>query len=315
MSVIDAEVLYRPETAELRFLPEGPYECGGNRLSWVGIQHGAAAVTGSLNLLDLVARTNRSYELPGRPGFAFPTADGQSWVIGLERAVKVFTPATGAWRELCGGVDAAVENTIINDATLIEGGLIFGCKDLKFAEQKAGLYLWRESDRRLIQLRSDQICSNGKKVVKHDGQTTLLDIDSPTKTVAAYALDVERGTLGERRVALDLTSGPSFPDGMILTPDGQSAIIAFYDPRDVPWGEARQYRLSDGQVEAVWRTPGSPRVTCPQLVRLDGQVRLVLTTAVEHMSAEEAARHPNAGCLFIAETSFERLPEASRFGA
>lgn len=315
MSVIDAEVLFRPETAELRFLPEGPYACGGNRLSWVGIQHGAAAVTGSLNLLDLVARTNRSYDLPGRPGFAFPTADGQSWVIGLERAVKVFTPATGAWRELCGGVDAAVENTIINDATLIDGGLIFGCKDLKFAEHKAGLYLWRESDRRLIQLRRDQICSNGKKVVQRDGQTTLLDIDSPTKTVAAYALDVERGTLGERRVALDLTSGQSFPDGMILTPDGQSVIIAFYDPRDVPWGEARQYRLSDGQVEAVWRTPGSPRATCPQLVQLDGKVRLVLTTAVEHMSAEEAARHPNAGCLFIAETSFDRLPEAPRFGA
>ena len=159
-------------------------------------------------------------------------------------------------------------------------------------------------------LRNDQICSNGKKVVQWHDQLVLLDIDSPTKTVVAYPLDVPRGALGDPEIVLDLRDGPAFPDGMVLANDGQSAILAFYDPRDVPAGEARQYNLATGELECVWQTPGSPRVTCPLLVEHDGRVVLVLTTAVEHMSTEEQSRHPDAGCLFIADTHFASLPAA-----
>jgi sugar lactone lactonase YvrE len=181
--------------------------------------------------------------------------------------------------------------------------LIFGCKDLRFCEAKAGLYFWRRRDRRLFQLRRDQICSNGKKVLAHDDGLTLLDIDSPRKTVTAYPFDPDAGTLGEGRIALDLRDGEAFPDGMILTPEAGSVIISFYDPRDVAWGETRQYRLADGVVETVWRTPLSPRATCPLLLGTGGAMKLVITTAVEHMPPEQQARHANAGCLFVAETS------------
>lgn len=313
--VRDARVLFRPGDAALRFLPEGPFPCGPNCFSWVAIQHGGDATVGSLNVFDLSLGKNIRHDLPGRPGFAYAAADGQSFVIGLERHVRLFHPASGQWTDVCGPVDTAVDGTIINDATLCDDGLIFGCKDLKFTDRKAGLYFWRSRDRRLFTLRTDQICSNGKQLTLRDGQPTLLDIDSPTKTVVAYPFDSESGTLGEPRIAIDLRDGDSFPDGMILTPDGASAIIAFYDPRDVAHGEARQYRLSDGQLQAVWRTPGSPRVTCPQLVMLDGQVVLILTTAVEHMTPEQEARHPHAGCLFLGETDFTSLPPARVFAS
>lgn len=309
----EARVLFRPGDAALRFLPEGPYPCGPRGFSWVAIQHGGQAVTGSLNLFDPSLGRNTRHDLPGRPGFAYAAADGESFVIGLERHVRLFHPANGRWTDVCGPVDTNVSGTIINDATLCDEGLIFGCKDVTFTERKAGLYFWRARDRRLFTLRTDQICSNGKQVTRIDGQRTLLDIDSPTKTVVAYPFDGESGTLGEPRIAVDLRDGESFPDGMILAPDGQSVIIAFYDPRDSDHGEARQYRLADGQLLAVWRTPGSPRVTCPQLITLDGQVLLVLTTAVEHMTPEQEARHPHAGCLFIAETDFTDVPPARVF--
>lgn len=318
MQTIEAQLLFRPDAAALRFLPEGPYPYGEQRFSWVAIQHGADATRGSLNIFDLASRQNTRYDLSGRPGFAFPTADGQAFVIGLERQLGIFQlPSAGSsesdWTELAGPVDAEVTNTIINDGTLFEGGLIFGCKDLKFEEQKAGLYLWRARDRRLIRLRADQICSNGKKVVTFDGTSTLVDIDSPTKTVVAYSLDTDAGKLGEPRVIIDLRSVDMFPDGMVLTPDGASVIIAFYNPHEVEFGEARQYRLADSQLEFTWRVPGSPRVTCPQLIRHEGRVKLVLTTAVEHMTVEQQALHPHAGCLFIAETPFTDLPPAPRF--
>jgi len=309
----EAELLYRPTSAELRFLPEGPYDLGGGRFSWVGIQHGATARTGSLNIFDLNTRRNSSLDLPGRPGFAFPTAHADQFVVGLERHVRLVNFATGEVADVCGPVDDEVQGTIINDATLIPGGIVFGCKDVKFEESKAGLYLWRSSDRSLVALRRDQTCSNGKKPLLWHGQPSLLDIDTPTKLVVVYPLDVAQGTLGEPSVVLDLRDEPAYPDGMVLTPDGTAAIIAFYDPFNVAAGVARQYNLATGRVEGEWRTPQSPRVTCPALVAHAGQVRLVLTTAVEHMTDEEKLQHVNAGCLFMAETPFDSVAPAPVF--
>jgi sugar lactone lactonase YvrE len=126
-------------------------------------------------------------------------------------------------------------------------------------------------------------------------------------------LDVERGSVTEIRTAIDLTAGSVFPDGMIVTPDGRSVIIAFYNPEPAPFGEARQYSIATGTVEAIWRTPGSPQVTCPRLVSHEGKVKLVLTTAVEHMTAERQTDAPQAGCLFWGDTTFTELADEIRF--
>lgn len=312
MHKFEAELLYRPSSAELRFLPEGPYDLGDGRFSWVGIQHGATAQTGSLNLFDLNTGRNTSLDLPGRPGFAFPTTVGDRFVVGLERHLVVVDVTSGEFRELCGPVEGDVDGTIINDATLVEGGVVFGCKDLQFETPKAGLYLYRTADRRLLRLRNDQTCSNGKKPLIWRGRPSLLDIDTPTKQVVAYPLDVAAGTLGDPVVVLDLRDEPAFPDGMVLTPDGTGAIIAFYDPRKVAAGATRQYELATGRVQCEWSTPKSPRVTCPALVNHAGRVRLVLTTAVEHMSPEDQRELTDAGSLFVADTPFDAVATPPR---
>lgn len=307
-----ADVLFRPESDALRYLPEGPYPTHRNgELSWVAIQHGADASGGSLNLLSLAEADrlgvrNQSFELPGRPGFAFPCDDELTFVVGLERSLGRFTPQTGQWQVFCDGIDADVDNTIINDGMIWQDNLIFGTKDLEFKTQKAGLYLYRGADQQLIRLRDDQICSNGKAIRQRDGHTELIDIDSPTRQVAAYDLDIAAGRLGQRRVLLDLTGGPAVPDGAILTPDGDGLIVSMFDPGGQDDGQTRLYDLADGSLRTVWRTPGSPQNTCPNLVACDGRVLLVITTAAEHMSAERLAACPNAGCLFVAETDFER---------
>lgn len=301
----DTTILHRPETAELRFLPEGPMPLPDDRISWVAIQHGESATHGSLNILDLNDGSCASYPLPGRPGFAFPTTDPDQFVIGLERHVQRFDIHTGKCLLLSDEVDAGVEGTIINDGVAVPEGIVFGTKDLQFSEPKAGLYLWH-NDGELMQLCGGQFCSNGKDLHRHDGRTWLVDIDSPTKQIVEYELDLADGRLGERRVLIDLTTDESFPDGMVLTPDERSLIVAMYNPTDAEYGEARQYSLG-GELQAVWRTPLSPQVTCPQLIRWQGRVRLVLTTAVEYMTPERQQQYPNAGCLFIGDTPFTRL--------
>lgn len=313
MRSYEARVLFRPPTAELAFLPEGPYPLGAGRFSWVAIQHGADAKVGSLNVFDIASGENRTTPLPGRPGFAFPTDTPGIFVAGLERSLCLVDTGTGNVTEFATGIGAAVDDTVINDGVVFSQGLVFGCKDLKFATAKAGLYLWRSHDRQLIQLRDDQICSNGKVLFQSGEAWTLLDIDTPTKTVVSYRLDVERGELSEPAVVLDLTSDDAFPDGMIATPDGNSVIIAFYNPNDAESGETRQYSIADGTLEAVWRTTGSPQATCPQLVETTEGIKLVMTTAVEHMSAERQQRHTNAGCLFIGDTDFTFLPSQPVF--
>jgi sugar lactone lactonase YvrE len=313
---IETRVLHTPAEEAWRFLPEGPYRCADGRISWVAIQHGRSATTGSLHLLtrSATATQDQSFPLPGRPGFAFPTTDPQRFVVGLERAVVLFNTQDGTLETLCDGIDSSVEQTIINDGVVFDGHLVFGCKDLKFAEKKAGLYLLRRGERRAVLLDQNQICSNGKAVVPEgDGRYTLYDIDSPSKQVLAWKLDVPAGRLSSPRVVVDMTAGPVFPDGMILSPDGRSVIIAFYDPRDVEQGEARQYSLATGELEQVWTCPQSPRVTCPQLVVHDGRIELLLTTADEGMAPELRARCPNAGCLFIGPTSFTTLNDGPAF--
>jgi sugar lactone lactonase YvrE len=314
MTVIEMSPLFLPDTPELRFLPEGPYWLGDSRFSWVAIQHGPVARRGSINVFDTASRRNESFELPGRPGFAFPTTTEGVFVTGVERSVGLFDTQSRAWQPIVSDIDSDVTNTIINDGVLFDGHLIFGCKDLEFKTRKAGLYLLRRGERNVVQLRSDQICSNGKAVTRDaNGQLWLYDIDSPTKQIVRYPLDIEGGRLGPVEIVVDLTAGAVFPDGMILTPDGRSVIVSLYDPGDPVAGCSRQYRLADGALEATWTCPGSPQVTCPQLIQHAGRVRLVVTTAVEHMTAERQQRHPAAGALFVGDTPFDSAGDQPRF--
>jgi len=293
----------------LRFLPEGPYSLRESVISWVAIAHGSQASEGSLNILDLARGSNQSFLLPGRPGFAFPCRTEGKFVIGCERSLGLFDSSRGAWEPFCEGIDEDVTGTIINDGMVFEDNLIFGTKDLQFATKKAGLYLYRGQDQQLIRLRADQICSNGKAIRRDaDDGLELVDIDSPTRQIVSYAIDIEAGTLSEGEVLLDLTSDPAVPDGAIITPDDKHIIVSMFLPQAAEYGETRMYDLATGELKCVWQTPGSPQNTCPALVRHEGKIQLLITTAVENMTADDQKMCPNAGRLFIAEIEIDDPP-------
>ena len=303
---ITAEVLFLPESSELKFLPEGPIDLGGGKFSWVGIQHGADSQVGSLNVYDLNTQTNDSFPLKGRPGFALPTVNSGQFIIGLERRVELFDIRGGKPDVVCEGVDADFENTIINDGVACSQGVIFGTKHLEFSEKIAGLYFLRMSDRKLFPLRGGQICSNGKVILEDTPESiSFLDIDTPTKSVVKYVLNPQDGTLSEPETVLDLNDVDAFPDGMVGTADGKGVIISFYNPEPAEFGETRYYSLESKSCEILWQTPKSPQNTCPLLMEWEGRVQLLITTAVEHMSVERQSESNNAGALFIAETPYD----------
>lgn len=281
----------------------------GRWVAWVGIQHGVESREGSVNLLNLDTRRNVSHILPGRPGFVAATDRPGVLLVGLEHELALLDISSDV--PVLSGPRIPVTDdprTIINDGLATPFGVVFGTKELNIRDPLAHLYYYRYGAERVTVLRAGQVCSNGKVLLKRDSKHTLLDIDTPTRTVVRYDFDVEAGTVGEPRVFLDLTHRPDYPDGMCLTPDARSIVIAFYNPHDAPYGVARQYGLATGGVEIEWRTVGSPRVTCPCFVETEAGIKLLLTTAVEGMTPEELTRHPEAGSLFIGDTGLEGRP-------
>ena len=306
------QVLFSPDSSALRFLPEGPYPIGDGKFSWVAIQHGPEEKSGSINVFDLNTNQNQSHPLPGRPGFAFPTDQG-NFVVGCERSIGIFNPEKGSLEILVDEIDSDCDGTIVNDGVTWDGNLIFGTKDLEFKTKKAGLYFWRGSDRKLFRLRSDQICSNGKVVLPVDeNHIDLLDIDTPTKKVMSYRIDILEGKIVSERTVVDLQDDIAFPDGMTMNLSGTSVIISLYNPNAASFGRTVQYSIATGQVEETWQTLESPQATCPQLVYWRGRVWMIITTAVEHMPTERRGESKEAGSLFLAETDFKYDEEALR---
>jgi len=306
METREARLLYRPVPESWGYLPEGPYALGADRFSWITIQTSATSVTGALHRFDLARGVDEVTELPGRPGFAFPTDQSGKFLIGLERRVVLFDIASGAIEPLTEEIDKGAAGTIINDAVLFDEGLVFGAKELTFSQKIAGLYLLRRRDLKLFRLRDDQICSNGKFIRPLGGDCwELFDIDTPTRQVVRYELDVATGRISEPTIALELSHVNGFPDGMIQVPGREEVIVAMFDPAPAPCGFAIRFSLTTGQPLERWRVAGAPQVTCPQLVQSEGGVKLILSTAAENLSPERLAQQPHSGSLFIADVDYD----------
>ncbi len=280
---------------------------GGAKLGWVAIQHAPDLQEGSFNILDLESRENKAFPVPGRPGFFTETTRTGVVLLGLERRLALLDLNSGDLEET--GIEVTGdERVIINDGLPVEGGVIFGTKHLEFNLPVAELYYFEAATRRVRTILYGQMCSNGKFALRDAEGLTLIDIDSIPRTISRYRFDPLVEHLLARSLVTPPEALPSIPDGLRPSPDGQSVIVAFYNPEPVADGFAQQIRLSDGAVECEWRLPGSPRVTCPELVMLGGKVKVIFTTAIEAMPEETRKLAPGAGALYVADTPFDTVP-------
>jgi sugar lactone lactonase YvrE len=307
-----AEHFFDPGSEELRYLPEGPrvlqnYPGGGAILGWVAIQHGADRQEGSVNLLDLKSGRNTSVPIAGRPGFFAETTRPGVLLVGMERRLVYFDLLSGRLEET--GIEVSDhERIIINDGLAVEGGVLFGTKHLDFNQPIAALYFYDSAKHSVHTVMGGQLCSNGKYLRRDSDGATLIDIDSIPKTIGRYRLDASLKQVLEQSLVVPPDSHPGFPDGLRPAADGECVVVAFFNTEAVADGAARQIRLRDGAVLSEWKIPGSPRVTCPEFVELDGKVKVVFTTATEGMPADIRRIAPGAGHFYIADTPFDTVP-------
>jgi sugar lactone lactonase YvrE len=313
-----ATVLHAQSDDEDGFLPEGPRAVvveDRPALAWVNIQTAPDATDGDIHLRFWDGE-HSTYAQPRRPGFLFSTDRPNTLFVGREKELGTLNLATNVFHPLA-TIDDANPRTIINDGEVVPCGraVVFGTKDLKFAEPIANLYLFTLDDNRVSVLAGGQTCSNGKVFARDGDGLWLYDIDTPKKTVVRYRLDLTARRVSAPEVVLDVSGTDGFPDGMVDAGDG-TVIIAFYNPAPVPAGRAVRFDLRTGEAIEEWTAPGSPRVTCPLLIEHEGKVRLVVTTATEGMPAEQRTQCPHAGDLFWAETGLATVPagEVVRLG-
>ena len=120
------------------------------------------------------------------------------------------TPCSSGWRKrsacstwrptrshALATIPDANPRTIINDGEVVPGGraVVFGTKDVRFADPIAHLYLFTLDDR-LTTLADGQLCSNGKVFAR---DRRLYDIDTPRRNVIRYRLDLDGGSSHDGR--------------------------------------------------------------------------------------------------------------------
>ena len=171
----------------------------------MNIQTAADATRGELHFRFADTTEHQVVPVPGRPGFLLPTDRPDTLLLGLTKEVGLFHVPTGGWEPLAAIPDDS-PRTIVNDGEALPGGraVVFGTKDVKFADPIAHLYLFTLDDRRLTVLAGGQTCSNGKVFAEEGGELVLYDIDTPRRLVVRYRLDRQFRTLEDRGAAVDL---------------------------------------------------------------------------------------------------------------
>jgi len=295
-----------PFSKEQFYLSEGPYIVKNPNdwnkstvFSFVNIQSGPNQ-PGQLHVVDTKDWKHSVYDLPEPVGFAFPTTDESKYVMGLGNGVAIYDTRSKAITKF---IPEVKENdTLVNDALLVEDGLVFGTKHLRTPQKLAGLWYYTYNNPQPFHLLQNLKISNGMDTIQDaKGNFWLIHTDTPDQTIKKYLFDPKTGKFDRNgQVVVDLRNlSTSFPDGLTISPDKKHLIVALWnDDENATQGEARQYNVETGQLERIFVVPGSPRVTCPILV----QDKVLLTTAWEGSPKLRDAQ-PNSGRLFVAETT------------
>lgn len=166
-------------------------------------------------------------------------------------------------------------------------------------EGAGGLYVLDRDEATARRAISGVTISNGL-AWSADGKI-MYYIDTVTERVDAFDYDAAAGAISNRREAFRIPAGTGHPDGCCMDASGNLWVAQ--------WGGWRvvAYRPEDGTVVAEVRVPAAhvSSVTFGG----PGLADLYITTAKEHLSAEERAAQPLAGnCFIVKNCGFTGVP-------
>jgi sugar lactone lactonase YvrE len=270
--------------------------------------------TASLLWLDIDAgRLQRFHPASGRhDAFTFDdrfvgtlalTADTGRVLLGLDASLSFFDLATGATELLCEVEPQGTDNRLNDGRCDSQGRLWVGTMDNQLYRPHGAFYRVAP-DGSTHRLFGDVIVSNTVAMSpRHD---RLYFSDTRRFVTWQFDLDVEAGTLSNRRVFVDHSSTRSRPDGACVDAEGHVWTAMFGGGRVVRYAP-------DGSVDRVVELP----VSNPTCVCLGGpdMRTLYITTARKFLNRTQLRAQPlaGAGALLAIDVPVPGLSEC-RFG-
>ncbi|WP_136248183.1 SMP-30/gluconolactonase/LRE family protein [Halomonas borealis] len=271
-------------------LGEGPqWHAASNRLVWCDI------LAERLHWLASASGETGRIALDHMASLAAPLADGGMLVVGEDRLSRL--DLDGGARERLMGFEADNAVTRSNDARVDRHGSLWLSSMGKAAESGAGS-LYRLHRGELVCLRRGLTIPNALCFSPQGEHAHFAD--TARGIVYRWVLDAEGWPVGEPEPWVDFSRREGNPDGAVIDAEGAMWLAL--------WGAGKVVRLDrEGREIGAVSLPTS-QPSCPAFGG-EGLASLYVTTAREGMSAEQRAREPEAGDLFVADLSVAGLAE------
>jgi len=276
-------------------LGEGPLWDGSRqRLLWVDIPRRAILIT------DPATGNTNSIPTPSDVGAVVLTESGD-YVAALRDGL--YTSSGDSPWQLLAPIEASDQTTRMNDGKCDPfGNYVGGTIAHGAADGAASLYRV-DATGNTQRLLGGVTISNG--LDWSDDGMTLFYIDTPTRTVVAYAYDHTSPTLGQPRSVVEVPERDGFPDGMTLDSEG-CLWVGLWGGRAV-----RRY-TPDGTLDTIIDLPVTNVTSCA--FGGDDLNTLFITTATLDEDEGDTAAEPLAGALFAVDAGVTGRP-ATAFGS
>jgi sugar lactone lactonase YvrE len=236
-----------------------------------------------------------TWPMPGLVGSIALVEDGRL-LVALPRSIDLFDPCTGELEPFA-AVPPLPQDHRFNDGRCDRQGRFWVGTMNNITRAPEGV-LWRlDGDGHLEPARAG-VCIPNSLAFSPDGRTMYF-ADSLRYTLYAHDYDPVAGRPGEPRV-LAATTPPGFPDGSTVDAEGFLWNAEFNGQRVVRYA-------SDGRIDRVIDLP----LRMPTCCAFGGEKLDVLyvTTASQHMSADDLRQQPLSGALLALDVGVRGLPE------
>ena len=286
------EVVAQRAVASTYALAEGPvWDAVNDRLLWVDITAGDVH-EGRLRGDTIEPAAARHID---RTVGAVALADGRDLLVAGHHAVYLVSE-DGPLTTVAGLIDAD-EQRRLNDGKCDPAGR-FLVGTLALGDQVRETLYQIDARTGAHVVDDDLQMSNGLGWAP-DGHT-MYSVDTTPGIVFRREYDPATGRHGSREKAFRVSDGS--PDGLCVDTEGNIWLAV--------WGTGQVRRYSPGGDLLAVVHVGAPYTSCVTFAGA-GLDRLVISTAIDDLSAEERAAHPDSGALFLADVDARGLPTTS----
>ena len=266
------------------------YDARTNTLYFIDVRD-----TPAIHALDLASREAKRWPLAEDIG-SIALTSGRELLAGLRSGFAFFDPESGAFTPVH-DPEAHLPRNRMNDGRCDPRGRFWcGSMNPDSGLAEGSLYVL-DADLACRREHGGYLTPNG--IAWTLDARTMYVADTRRGVIYAFAFDVERGTLGERRVFADLGSLPGGPDGATVDAEG------FLWSAQFDGGCLIRYEPS-GRMDRVVRVPVDKPTSCA-FGGADCRT-LFVTTATRGLDANARAAQPLAGRVLALDVGVAGLP-------